>query len=209
MSTDNPKALLSTLEKQIATAKDTFAEIERIERFRKQQEDEKSEILETVDPENRDQMRRLTEINTQLEVLPRRVEKALSKQAPAVQALFDTSAALDKVIADLAHREAENLLDEIEPKLRPYNAYLDAKGALQNDARAVAGRSTIFGHISQRSTVEGKQSVLGFHGDIIRRNPEGALTVIQRYAERQIVLLSEYFANSKSFVAPGFRKGAE
>jgi len=209
MITENPKALLSKLEKDIAAAKDAFAEIERIERFRKMQEDEKTQILETVDPENRDEMRRLTEINTQLEVIPRRVEKAVSKQVPTVRAVLETSKQIEEVIARLANEEVQKLLDEIEPAFRKWNPeYRDGKGELQKPARDLAGHSTIFRHINLRATVEGRDALSNFGNDnYLNADPKNALKFIQRYAEGQILVLSEYFANGKSFVAPGFVRG--
>jgi hypothetical protein len=210
MSTDNPKALLSKLEKEIAAAKDTFAELERIERLRAQLETEQKSILNEGDPEDREAVKRAGDIYVQLQMLPRRVERALEKQAPAVQAVLDTSDEVEKVISRLAGEEIESLLDEMEPVFRKWNPeYRNGNGELQKPARTVAGHSTIFGHIGARCTVAGRDSALSFRCGALQHNPKSALSAIQRYAEGQIIVLSEYFANGKSFVAPGFRKGAE
>jgi len=127
-----------------------------------------------------------------------------------VRAVLETSKQIEEVIARLANEEAQKLLDEIEPAIRKWNPeWRDKDGKVQKPARAIAAdHFTVFRHIGLRATVEGRDALSSFGNDnYLNNDPKNALKFIQRYAEGQILVLSEYFANGKSFVAPGFGRG--
>lgn len=205
MPTDDPKPLLALAEKQIASAKDALAETDRIRRLQSQLEKEHKTLIDSADPEDRPQMKQLGEINAQLQVIPHRIEKCGEKQIAAGVALAGTGVKLAQVINELAEEEREKYIAEIEAKLLPYCPdSRDARnGELRNRARGLAGKCSILEHICDRANGPRGTQGLGVVEDLsaLNNEPAKALPEIIDFAQDRLVILSQWFADRKTFVA--------
>lgn len=207
MSDLDPKALLAKAEKQIATAKDALAETDRIRRLKKQIEKEHAALIDTADPEDRAQMRKLGELNAELQVIPRREEKTLEKQTAAGVALCDTYELLSQTIQMLHAEEAEKELARIEARLLPdFPDRTQSNGEVTKVAQGIAGTAPIFGHL--RSRITPTNALTSQTACECSNEPAKTLPVCIKAVEELHTILGEYFANRKSFAAPGYGKAA-
>jgi hypothetical protein len=185
-----------------------LAETERIERLKLQLENEQATLLKTADPEDREQMRKLGEIQAQLLVIPRRIETTEEKQKDCVMPLVEVAKQLEDTIVALRIEEANHETDKAEKDiLKHFPKTTNPKtGEESNPARTIASQCYMCNVIGVQSSWD--TAIVTADPSQFRFYAKQNIPRCFPHLENLMLILENWFANGKSFIPPGVRRAA-
>lgn len=201
------------LAEAIKAAQEAHTEMGRVYMLQTMIDESIAKAIETADATNKDDVRNLSDLQTQKVLIPSRLRKARAGIALHGEALLSAAETFKRTLRELGEAEMEEKREEVARVIGKYFRVIhQPNGTTENRAKEFAKNADVVWEIQRRATPK-SNAPLRLSSDYDESEPQHDTEIRARLQElldhaNEMLLMWQQYKDRKSFVVPGWNETA-